>query len=72
MGRVGLPSASVPSCASPATPRATQPPLSPVAGHIVTDVQLAALALEHGLTVYSADSDFARFDEIRWESPVAP
>ncbi|CAN5733596.1 hypothetical protein BH20ACT1_BH20ACT1_01760 [soil metagenome] len=43
-----------------------------MAGHIVTDVQLAALALDHGLTVYSADSDFARFDEIRWESPVAP
>ncbi|MDQ3305789.1 MAG: PIN domain-containing protein [Actinomycetota bacterium] len=43
-----------------------------VAGNVVTDAQLAALALEHGLTVYSADSDFARFDEIRWENPVAP
>lgn len=43
-----------------------------MAGNIVTDAPLAALALEHGLTVYSADSDFARFDEIRWENPVAP
>ncbi|MGH2762122.1 MAG: TA system VapC family ribonuclease toxin [Thermoleophilaceae bacterium] len=41
-------------------------------GNIVTDAQLAALALEHGLTLYSADTDFARFTEIRWENPVAP
>ena len=31
----------------------------------------AALAIEHGLTVCSADSDFARFDEITWTNPVA-
>lgn len=39
-------------------------------GNLVSDAQLAALAIEHGLTVCSADSDFARFGEIRWENPV--
>lgn len=42
-----------------------------VRGALVADAQLAALALEHGLTVCSADTDFARFAEIRWENPVA-
>jgi toxin-antitoxin system PIN domain toxin len=41
------------------------------AGNLVPDVQLAALALEHGLTVCSADTDFARFTEVRWENPLA-
>jgi toxin-antitoxin system PIN domain toxin len=41
-------------------------------GALVTDAQLAALALEHGLTVCSADTDFARFSEVRWENPSAP
>jgi uncharacterized protein len=36
------------------------------------DAQLAALAIEHGLTVCSADTDFARFREIEWENPVSP
>ena len=30
----------------------------------ITDAQLAALAIEHGLQIYSADTDFARFKEI--------
>ncbi len=38
----------------------------------MTDAQLAALALEYGLDVYSADSDFARFTEVTWVNPVAP
>lgn len=41
-----------------------------VTANLVTDAQLAALALEHGLVVYSADTDFARFDELRWENPL--
>jgi hypothetical protein len=41
-----------------------------VAGNLVPDAQLAALALEHGLTVYSADTDFARFPEVTWVNPV--
>jgi uncharacterized protein len=40
------------------------------AGNLVPDVMLAALALEHGLTVFSADTDFARFTEISWENPL--
>lgn len=40
-------------------------------GNLISDAQLAALALEHGLTVYSADTDFARFTELAWVNPVA-
>ncbi len=42
-----------------------------IAGKLVPDAMLAALALEHGLTVCSADTDFARFTEVRWENPLA-
>lgn len=42
-----------------------------VTGNLVPDAQLAALALEHGVAVVSADSDFARFPEIRWVNPLA-
>lgn len=41
-----------------------------VSGNLVPDADLAALAIEHGLTVCSADTDFARFSEIRWENPI--
>ena len=40
--------------------------------NIITDAQLAAIAIEHGLTVFSADTDFARFTEIQWVNPLAP
>lgn len=40
-------------------------------GNLIPDAQLAALAIEHGLTVYSADTDFARFPELHWENPLA-
>lgn len=43
-----------------------------VRGNLVTDAQLAALAIEHGLTVCSADGDFARFSEVAWLDPLAP
>ena len=43
-----------------------------VTGNLVTDAQLAALALEFGLPVASADSDFARFPEIQWFNPLNP
>jgi predicted nucleic acid-binding protein len=38
--------------------------------NMITDAQLAALAVEHGLAVYSADTDFARFFEITWANPL--
>ena len=37
---------------------------------LVTDAVLAALCVEHGLDIISADSDFARFAEITWINPV--
>lgn len=41
-----------------------------VTGNLVPDVQLAALAIEHGLTICSADTDFVRFPEVRWHNPL--
>lgn len=37
----------------------------------VPDAHLAALALEHGLVVASADTDFTRFPNVRFENPLA-
>jgi toxin-antitoxin system PIN domain toxin len=37
---------------------------------LLPDVHLAALAKEHGLAVVSADTDFAKFDDLRWLNPV--
>lgn len=42
-----------------------------VRGNLVPDAMLAALAIEHGVTLYSADTDFARFDALRWVNPLA-
>jgi uncharacterized protein len=41
-----------------------------VSGNLVPDVHLAALAIEHGLTVASADGDFARFPQLRSMNPL--
>jgi toxin-antitoxin system PIN domain toxin len=41
-----------------------------ISGNLVPDAQLAALALEHGVTLCSNDTDFARFRELRWENPL--
>jgi toxin-antitoxin system PIN domain toxin len=40
-------------------------------GNLIADAQLAALAIEHGVAICSADTDFARFREVRWENPIA-
>lgn len=37
--------------------------------NLVTDAHLAALAMEHGTSICSFDSDFARFDGLHWMSP---
>lgn len=39
---------------------------------LVPDAMLAALALEHGVAIASADTDFARFapDGLRWHNPL--
>lgn len=41
-----------------------------ITGNLVPDAQLAALAVEYGLEVYSADTGFARFREVRWVNPL--
>jgi uncharacterized protein len=41
-----------------------------VQGNLVPDAHLAALAIEHGLLLCSADSDFARFPGLRWTNPL--
>jgi toxin-antitoxin system PIN domain toxin len=41
------------------------------AGNLTTDAHLCALALSHGATLVSCDNDFARFDGLRWENPIA-
>lgn len=38
---------------------------------LVTDAVLAAICIEYGLSIVSADSDFARFPELNWLNPVA-
>ena len=38
---------------------------------LVPDAHLAALAIEHGLTLCSSDGDFARFKALSWENPLA-
>jgi uncharacterized protein len=42
-----------------------------VYGNVVPDAHLAALAIEHGLELNSADGDFARFAGLRWRNPLA-
>jgi toxin-antitoxin system PIN domain toxin len=41
-------------------------------GNLVPDAHLAALAIEHGLTLCSTDGDFARFRALKWLNPLAP
>ena len=41
-----------------------------VYGNLVPDAHLAALAIEHGLTLCSTDGDFARFPGLAWQNPL--
>lgn len=45
---------------------------SGTAGNLTSDAHLAALAIERGATVYSADNDFARFPGLRHINPLNP
>ncbi|MHA6621037.1 TA system VapC family ribonuclease toxin [Pseudonocardia sp. DLS-67] len=38
---------------------------------MIPDAHLAALAIEHGVGVCSADTDFARFTGLKWINPIA-
>lgn len=42
-----------------------------IQGPLVTDAYLAALAIEHGCELVTTDSDFARFQGLRWRHPLA-
>lgn len=39
-------------------------------GPMVMDAVLAAIAIEHGATLYSTDRDFSRFPGLTWKDPL--
>ena len=39
-------------------------------GNLTSDAHLAALAVEHGAELCSADNDFGRFPGLRWRNPL--
>ncbi len=41
------------------------------AGNLTTDAHLAALAISHGATLVSCDTDFARFPQLHWVNPLS-
>lgn len=41
-----------------------------LAGNLTSDAHLAAIAIEHGATLYSADRDFGRFESLKWVNPL--
>ena len=41
-----------------------------IGGNLATDAQIAALAIEYGAIVHTADSDFIRFPTLRWLNPM--
>lgn len=42
-----------------------------MSSRLVPDAHLAALAIEHGLTLCSTDGDFAKFPGLKWENPLS-
>ena len=40
-------------------------------GPLLIDAHIAALAIEHGATLMSADRGFARFPGLRFRNPIA-
>jgi toxin-antitoxin system PIN domain toxin len=40
-------------------------------GDLTTDAWIAAIAVAHGASVLTLDSDFARFPGLRWENPLS-
>lgn len=42
-----------------------------LAGNVLTDAAIAALAIEYGGIVHTHDRDFARFPGLRWHNPLA-
>ena len=42
-----------------------------ITANLVPDAHLAALAIEHGLILCSADGDFGRFPSLKWQNPIS-
>ena len=42
-----------------------------ITANLVPDAHLAALAIEHGLILCSADGDFGRFPNLKWQNPIS-
>jgi hypothetical protein len=42
-----------------------------VAGNLVPDAHLAALAIANGLILCSTDGDFGRFPNLKWQNPIS-
>jgi toxin-antitoxin system PIN domain toxin len=40
------------------------------AGNLVSDAQIAAATLDHDAVLHTTDTDFARFDSLRWFNPL--
>jgi len=40
------------------------------AGNLVTDGQLAALAIDYNATIHTSDADFIRFKGLKWFNPI--
>ena len=40
------------------------------AANLVSDAQMAALAIEHGAVLHTVDTDFMRFQDLRWFNPL--
>ncbi|MEO7358965.1 MAG: type II toxin-antitoxin system VapC family toxin [Gemmatimonadaceae bacterium] len=43
---------------------------SGTAGNLTSDAHLAAICIERGATLHSADADFGRFRGLRWVNPL--
>jgi predicted nucleic acid-binding protein len=41
------------------------------AGNLTTDAHLASLAIAHGATLVSCDTDFGRFAKLHWKNPLS-
>lgn len=40
-------------------------------GPLVSDAEIAALTIEYGGVLYTADRDFSRFPGLRWKNPLS-
>lgn len=70
-GWLAQPSAAIvaPTDRHPALLRELLTPLG-TAANLTTDAHLAALAIEHGAELLSCDTDFSRFEGLRWRDPL--